>query len=269
MTRKCLCKLPTVSEEPCIGNVVYNAEDSKIRFDAAVYNRLSGQVRALSRLISLAGSSRLTPLAGLKWSCVRINQQAVPPRQAYAQGRLNSDTAWAPPNSNDGHWIQYNVGKLQNVNGVVTQGYVSWNRWVASFKVKVSQDGKKWRWVQCGNSFQGNTDTNSQVRTIFEAPVKAQFVRIYPESAGNGNGYAMRAAVLVCEEDCEDGNLDYTFRNSLSSDTDGPPLLASWGAGTFAASTGYRFSQGDGLELDEAHCIKVLNPKSCNPNPKP
>ena len=90
MTRKCLCKLPTASTSPCIGNVVYNARDSKIRFDAAVYNRLSGQ--------------------------------------AQAQGRLNSDSGWVPPNSNDGHWIQYDVGKLQNVNGVVTQGYVSWNR---------------------------------------------------------------------------------------------------------------------------------------------
>ncbi|KAJ1490396.1 galactose-binding domain-like protein [Baffinella frigidus] len=229
MQRKCLCKLPTLSTAPCIGNVVYNAEDSKIRFDSAVYNRLSGQ--------------------------------------SQAQGRLNSDSGWAPPDTNPGHWIQYNVGKVKAVNGVVTQGYVGWNRWVKSFKVKVSADGKKWRWVQCGNSFQGNTDTDTQVRTVFDKPVMAQFVRIYPESPGNGNGFAMRAAILVCEEDCERGNLDYTFRNSLSSSTEGPPLLASWGEGTFTSRIGYQFHQGKGLELDEAHCIKDDKVYTLNPKP--
>lgn len=217
MTRMCLCKLPDPpTDSTCLGTVVLNVEDSKIRFDSNYYSRTSGQ--------------------------------------DTAQGRLNSASAWVPANDNDGHWIQYNTGKVQTILGVVTQGYPSWNRYTTSFKVKVSQDGRKWRWVQCGNAFPGNEDTSTQVRTVFDSPVLAQFVRIYPEA--NGANLALRAAVLVCEQQCDADYLNYQFRESLASDTGGPTMQATWGLGSFSATSGYAFQAGEGLELDGHNCLK-------------
>ena len=93
----------------------------------------------------------------------------------------------------------------------------------------MSTDGKKWRKVECARTFEGNTDYNSKVTTTFQKPVKARYLRIYPEAS---NGYpTLRAAVLVCESKCKDNNLRYTFRDALGSETGGPSLEAPWGEG--------------------------------------
>lgn len=54
----------------------------------------------------------------------------------------------------------------------------------------------------------------------------------------------MRAAVIVCEQDCVKGQLDYAFREDYESSSGGPSLNPSWGEGTFDTSLGpYRYFQ--------------------------
>ena len=100
----------------------------------------------------------------------------------------------------------------------------------------------------------------------------------------------MRAAVIVCEQDCVKGQLDYAFREDYESISGGPSLNPAWGEGTFDTSLGpyrycifqivsgflpseiverlvpeisvmdvnsiCRFGPGEGLELDQSRCMK-------------
>ena len=168
----------------------------------------------------------------------------------YGRGKLNSAGGWRAPSTNPGNWLQMDTGQVQGIVGVVTQGG-TW--WTTSFYVKVSEDGKKWRKVECGRSFEGNVDANSKVKTEFMEAVQARYVRIYPET-----WYAvpaMRAGIIVCESKCLDKNLRYQFMESLASKTGGPSLTAPWGEGSFDATNGYRFPKDYGLQLDESNCI--------------
>ena len=52
----------------------------------------------------------------------------------------------------------------------------------------------------------------------------------------------MRAAVIVCEQDCVKGQLDYAFREDYESISGGPSLNPAWGEGTFDTALGpYRY----------------------------
>jgi len=217
MLKKCGCKLPEDNTGTCSSNIVVTVPYSKMKASAT-------------------------------WS-------NYPMGTAWARGKLNSGGGWIAPSYNVGNWLQMDTGKLQGIVGVITQGgTLGW--WTKSFFVKVSKDGKKWRKVECGRTFEGNTDANSKLRTEFMKPVKARYVRIYPESS---HGYpAMRAGVLVCESKCKDKNLRYQFRENLSSKTGGPSLSAPWGEGKFTSKDGYRFSKDKGLQLDESNCIKDI-----------
>ena len=229
MMEKMGCQLPEKAEKSCSSYVVRNVPYSQMRFDSVYGNYPAGQY--------------------------------------YGQGRLNSQYGWLSPDYAQGHWIQLDLGQVQTVAGVVTQG-MSWGWYTTSFAVKVSKDGRKWGSVECGRSFDGNTDWSTELRTLFEYTVTAQYVRIYPKTF---IGYAnMRAGALICEELCSSGLLDYDFDESFESSTNGPELSTTWGIGSFSEH-GYNFGTGQGLEIaNRATCIEdagvysvVINVRLC------
>jgi hypothetical protein len=179
-----------------------------------------------------------------------------PVGQVYATGALNSPRAWLCSTANTGFengcWMQLDLGSVQNVAGIVSQGRGDGGWWVTAYSVRVSEDGDSWHEVACGQTFQANTDMNTQVKNVFSAPVKARYVRIFPMTYYGHP--SMRAGLLLCEKKCKEGQLDYEFKNSLTSTTDGPALDAAWGEGRFEADK-YIFNQGEGLKLDESSCI--------------
>ncbi len=67
-----------------------------------------------------------------------------------------------------------------------------------------------------------------------------------PRSFVRYNGWpAIRAAVLVCEKDCINGELDYQFKQSASSITQGPSIKMKWGEGSYIQDKGdYCASEG-------------------------
>eukprot|EP00960_Hanusia_phi_P074325 768213-Hanusia_phi.AAC.3 len=172
-----------------------------------------------------------------------------------AQGRLNSPFAWIPASATSGtEFMTIDIGEVLSVSGVVTQGRRSGNQWVTALQVEVSEDGRSFLPVECGRTWDANQDSNTKVRILFSSPLRARYVRILPK-AFSGN-IAMRAAVLVCERPCKDGQLDYNFRGSLTSSTKGPGLVAEWGDGNFDPDEGYEFAKGTGLSLPVGRCIK-------------
>lgn len=44
--------------------------------------------------------------------------------------------------------------------------------------------------------------------------------------------------MLICEKDCVNGELDYQFRQGLSSTTQGPSLVAKWGQASYITDRG-------------------------------
>ena len=78
------------------------------------------------------------------------------------------------------------------------QGVQALNSWVTAFYVKTSKDGKEWNLVECGRLFTGNTDSTTKKNSFFSTPVKARFVRIYPDSYYNWLP-SMRAGLLMCD----------------------------------------------------------------------
>jgi len=173
----------------------------------------------------------------------------------YGQPRIGDPYCWKAATDTPGkEWLQIDLGKLQKVSGVVTQGRGNYDRWVETFKVMVSQKGDNWKYVECGRIFNGNKDGNTLVRNQFVLPVQARYVRIYPETSYYG--FDMRAGILLCEQKCSSGELNYNLRSSLTSTTDGPSLDAPWGLGVVNADSGYRFEKEKGLEIDESKCVK-------------
>jgi hypothetical protein len=136
-----------------------------------------------------------------------------------------------------------------------------------SVSVKVSNDGETWSDVQCGAAFAANGDQNTKMRILFRDPVRARYVRVYPQKWQAWP--SLRAGVLICERPCEGGKLVYDFtKGSFLSQTNGPALMTPWGDGYFEGEKGYRFKAGEGftLDQDEDGCMnnhledpKVLN----------
>jgi len=183
-------------------------------------------------------------------------------------GRLNSLTAWGPKRPQVGEWLQMDTGSLQTIAGVVTQGRRGVNQWVKSFIVKVSADGRQWKDVECQRRWKGNKDQSSKVKTFFPEPLLARYIRIYPMAWHAWP--SMRVGTLICEMPCVEGRLDYDLlEGSLLSVTQGPPLIAAWGAGYFAGDNGYRFPAGKGLQLDQDEEGCMNDHKSTNSSNPP
>jgi hypothetical protein len=156
--------------------------------------------------------------------------------------------------------MQMDTGKVQTIVGVVTQGagngFWGWpyNQYrVTAFWVKVSDDGSSWTNVECGKIFDGNSDTNTPLQTVFLRPVSARYVRIVPHSWYWGPG--LRAAVLVCQSDCKDKKLDYQLDQSMTSTTGGPSMTPI-GTGGSVTSQGYSFAKGQGVAVSPTACIE-------------
>jgi len=104
-------------------------------------------------------------------------------------------------------------------------------------------------------TFDANDNRDSKKKVLFTVPVRAQYVRILPQT---WSGWmSMRAAPLVCERPCIANELDYHFKGSFTSKTKGPGLEARWGEGQFDAVRGYNFGKGEGLALVQSRCLKT------------
>ena len=92
---------------------------------------------------------------------------------------------------------------------------------MTSYSVKVSMDGMQWKDVRCQRPFAGNSDRDSKAKAMFPEPVRARYVRIYPQTWQSA--MSMRAGVILCMLDCKGGMLNYNLiKGSLLSTSDGP-----------------------------------------------
>ncbi|XP_048578674.1 uncharacterized protein LOC5512447 [Nematostella vectensis] len=111
--------------------------------------------------------------------------------------------AWCPKKSDAKQYMEVDLGGTATIMQVATQGYPGDEnvapkdmRWVKSFTLSYSDDGKKWTpYTESGKVkvFEGNTDNNIVVLRSLSEPVEARFVRFQPKTWRNT--IAMRAEV--------------------------------------------------------------------------
>ena len=123
----------------------------------------------------------------------------------FHEGWLDSAIGWAPEQLED-QWFQMDLGKVEQVAGVVTQGRKpnGWcNDYVSSYTVQVSTTGTEWSDIaepfgtrSRPQTFPANdSDVEHKVQNLFDQPVSAQFVRILPLTWQSHP--FLRAAVLL------------------------------------------------------------------------
>lgn len=119
----------------------------------------------------------------------------------YRTGIVN---AWTASDYDSKPWIQVNFLRKMRVSGVITQGArrAGWAEYVKTFKVAYSLDGHKFQFIQDENGtgdkeFLGNQDNNSLKINMFNPPVEAQYIRLYP--ASYHRGCTLRFELLGCE----------------------------------------------------------------------
>ena len=87
-----------------------------------------------------------------------IPNSAVTASSSYAnsqhepwRGRLNNVPnsggwgSWAAGTSNQGQWLQIDLGKEKLLTKLATQGSPSFDQWVRSYKILFSSDGTSWK----------------------------------------------------------------------------------------------------------------------------
>jgi hypothetical protein len=144
---------------------------------------------------------------------------------------IDSSGGWCSRSNSIGQWIQLDNGKIGSISGVITQGRKDYDQWVQSFKVKYKDESGSW-WDIDGKTFQGNRDRNSKVTTTFSKPVRARYIRIYPQ-AWHGH-MSMRVDMLAGDTNTDKspalGDLPYNGHSSSGNWSD-DAIGTSHGAG--------------------------------------
>jgi hypothetical protein len=151
--------------------------------------------------------------------------------QRCGDSMIDSAGGWCSGANNVGQWIQLDNGKIGSISGVITQGRKDYDQWVQSFKVKYKDESGSW-WEVDGKTFSGNVDKNSKVTTTFSKPVRARYIRIYPQE---WHGHiSMRADMIGGSTNTDKtpalGDLPYSGHSS-SANWGGDAIGTSHGAG--------------------------------------
>uniref|UniRef100_A0A8C1X8C2 Coagulation factor V n=1 Tax=Cyprinus carpio TaxID=7962 RepID=A0A8C1X8C2_CYPCA len=121
--------------------------------------------------------------------------------------RLNKNgtvNAWQAKKNDTQPWIQVDLKDKKKITGIITQGGKSLGNemFVSAYTLEYSEDGK--RWTNYTNdddydqkTFQGNTDSNGQVKNYIYQPIFSRFIRIIPKQWQKS--ITMRIELLGCD----------------------------------------------------------------------
>lgn len=171
-----------------------------------------------SNKIIFNGSARLAfSSATSKWIAATIFNSSPPTESLNVQGNwsassvfigdaygtnhnrpwIDSDQAWSAAVANNGtDYLQYDLGSIRWVQGIVTQGRANMDQWVTSAKVDVSPDNVNW--VTAASSLTLNSDRSTKVLRNFPNVMYARYVRVTP--IGVFNFASMRLGILLREQ---------------------------------------------------------------------
>jgi hypothetical protein len=176
---------------------------------------------------SMRSASMVHGNRGLNWKLQRCGDSMI-----------DSSGGWCGKNT-VGNWIQLDNGKVGSISAIVTQGRKDAAQWVKSFKVKYKDGSGSW-WDIDGKTFPGNVDKSSKVITTFSKPVRARYIRIYPQT---WNGHmSMRADMIAGDTNTNQspsvGDLPYSGHSS-SGNWANKPINGICGKGRLDSTQGW------------------------------
>jgi hypothetical protein len=171
--------------------------------------------------------------------------------QRCGDSMIDSAGGWCSKHNKVGQWIQLDNGKLSTISGIITQGRKDADQWVKSFRVKYKDQGGSW-WDVDGKTFPGNKDRNTKVTTTFSKPVRARYIRIYPQTF---HGHmSMRADMFAADTNTNNlsalGDLPYK-NHSSSANWGGDKIGVSHGAGRLDSGRSWSAKENKNTEWYE------------------
>jgi len=98
------------------------------------------------------------------------------------RGRLNTTgNSWTHIESTDPNpYYQVDLGQVETISAVATQGRNSHPQWVTSYSIQYSNDGMNFTDYNGGSAFTANTDQNTVVKNDFSPTISARYIRFIP-----------------------------------------------------------------------------------------
>ena len=104
-----------------------------------------------------------------------------PGQHAPSYSTLNSVQAWSAIAGNPvGAWLKLDLGAVQTIEGIVTQGRGNGDQWVITYTVEYSSDDVTY--TPYGITMNGNYDRNTLIASMFNAPISARYIKIIPQT---------------------------------------------------------------------------------------
>ncbi|XP_050525527.1 hemocytin [Daktulosphaira vitifoliae] len=119
---------------------------------------------------------------------------------------LSSNKSWIPFTASTSQWIQIDFTGPRIITGIESKGNPPTNSignaWIEAFKIVYSNDLINWNKILDSRAdekiFTGNFDSDNAHKTYFDTPIRARYIRIYPEKWQNKP--ALRLEILGCFE---------------------------------------------------------------------
>ncbi|MDB9910956.1 discoidin domain-containing protein [Flavobacteriaceae bacterium] len=103
------------------------------------------------------------------------------------RGRLNTTgNSWTHDEATDPNpYYQVDLGQVETISAVATQGRNSFAQWVTSYSIQYSNDGSNFTDYNGGAAFTANTDQNTVVKNDFSPTISARYIRFLPLTKSN------------------------------------------------------------------------------------
>jgi hypothetical protein len=109
----------------------------------------------------------------------------------------NTRSNWSTHDTDMNQWWQVDLQRINVVRAIGTKGrnkceclfMICDLSWVTAYRIAHSVDGIRWQFVGEGEIprlFAANSDNQTEVRHEFKMPIKARFLRVYPQSWHSG-----------------------------------------------------------------------------------
>jgi len=98
-------------------------------------------------------------------------------------GRLNmAGSNWIADGSDTNPYFQVDLGRIEIVSAVASQGRQDFPQWVLTYSIQYSNDNVNFTDYNGGAVFTANTNQNTIVRNDFSPLIRARYIRILPLS---------------------------------------------------------------------------------------
>ena len=153
-------------------NPISFSSTGRLGFTATLISLITGTVRGVLE-------NGTIPNSRLSASSVLGGQAQYGP----SNGRLNrAGDNWIVQTLDQSQWFQVDLGQVETVTGVATQGRQNSQQWITSYILQYSTDGITFTDYNGGEVLTANTNATTVVRNDFNSAITARYIRFNPRT---------------------------------------------------------------------------------------